>query len=97
MRLSRTRGFRTNIGNYESFDFSASVTLDHMDLGYTDEDRPDIAVLEEELTEAVMGILDRQLYAEIEEGRSISSADKSVLLDAFRPRSTRTRTRKRTT
>lgn len=38
MRVSRTRSLRVNMGNYgERYEFGASVTLDHADLGYDDE------------------------------------------------------------
>jgi len=38
MRLSKTRNFKLNMGNYESYQFSATPTVDHGDLGYTDEE-----------------------------------------------------------
>lgn len=38
MQISRSREFKANIDNYESFPVFVSVTVNHQDLGYTDEE-----------------------------------------------------------
>lgn len=97
MRISRTRHFKISMGNYESYDFGCTVTIDHSDLGYTDEDARDIDfyVLTSELSDKCMEVLNEQLAEEIKEAAQLTANEKSFLLSSFTSdsRST-TRTRK---
>jgi hypothetical protein len=84
------------MSQYEHFQFGCTVTLEHGDLGYTDEEAHDIPVdeLVQELTDKVMEILDRQLAGEIKEARELTTADQTVLLDSFTEHRSRTRKRR---
>lgn len=38
MRISTSRSLRINLPHYERFEFGGTATVDHLDLGYTDEE-----------------------------------------------------------
>lgn len=72
MNITRSRSFKANIGNYESFDVFVSVSVSHLDLGYTDDEwrdeqvtgNPEQAIADlRDLAEAEM---EKQLRLEIE-------------------------------
>lgn len=86
---------KINMGNYEAYEFGSTVTLDHNDLGFTEDevrllDTDDMA---RQLSEKCVQILAEQLALEIEDARELTDSDKSFLLDSFAPRRP-TRTRK---
>lgn len=74
MRLSRTRRFVANMGNYgERYEAGVTVTLDPSDLGYTDEEwaskaaaADDPHYLLDEFNEVADEMLDRVLQPEID-------------------------------
>lgn len=81
MRISRTRGFKLNLGNYESVDVSVSVTCDHNDLGIPDEElhKHDTDTLEEDLIHRVLTVLDLQLEAELREVSKLTKNPDSLV------------------
>lgn len=102
MRISRSRAFKVNLGNYESIDFHCSVTLEHGDLGYTDEERAMLcaakggrAKLTAELTDACLEIVNEQLTSEIRDARDLTEEDRSFLLRTVRDQRTTRRPRTR--
>lgn len=84
------------MGNYEHYEFGCVVTIDHSDLGYTNEEAQamDIDTLIDELTDKCMGVLNDQLVEEIREAKKLTDAEKSFVLDSFTSERTRTRRRK---
>lgn len=69
---------------YETYTFGAVVTLDHHDIGYSDDDllELDQEALQEvraELTDAVLEELEKQLIEEIEDSASITANRKSYI------------------
>lgn len=97
MRISRTRQFKANMSQYEHFQFGATVTLDHNDLGYTDDEarKMDHTDLAAEINEAVMTLLDNYLGTEIEEARELTQAEQTFLLDSFTNNNRRSRRNRR--
>ncbi len=83
MRISRTRGFKLNMGNYESYEFGASVTLDHNDLGLSDQEvlSTDSDWLATALTEKVIEILNHQLKDELREAAELTDRKSFILRD----------------
>lgn len=84
MRLSRSKHYKVNMGNYEHVEFGSSVTIDHTDLGFSDEEvakDPDGAM--KELKTACEDYLQDQLAEEIKDAADLTDAEKSMLLDAF--------------
>lgn len=92
MRISRTRAYRVDMPNYERTDFSVSATVDHLDLGYTDdewsrvmggpEDEADKAV--SDLERYCLKLLDRQMEKELAEAKRLCS-ERSFLYKPSRP------------
>jgi hypothetical protein len=93
VRISRTRHFKINLGNYESYEFGSSVTLEHGDIGLTDEEAHETppTKLAGMLTDACLGILNDQLAEEIEDARNMTKAEKTILIDSFAPKRRSTR------
>lgn len=88
MNINRTRQFRVDMGDYESYQFGASVTLGHGDLGYTDEDLVEMSdderkELQKELTRKILKVLDEQLIQEIKDSAELTENKKSFLLRSF--------------
>jgi hypothetical protein len=88
---------KVSMGNYEMYEFGSTVTVDHNDLGYTEDDVRGMGAdaLAKEITEKCMEILSDQLAVEIEDARQLTDAEKSFLLDSFTPRRPRSSTRTR--
>lgn len=86
MRISRTRSIKVNMGNYESFEFGASVTMDHNDLGYSDEEAREIDPkdLATDITDLVLEVLHDQLRLEVAEAAALTDEDKSFVLQNFK-------------
>lgn len=91
MRISRTRGFKISLGNYESVDVSVTVTCDHNDLGIPDEElhKHDSQEIEEQLALRVLEVLDPQLEAELREAAKLTKNPDSVV--AMKPTSRKAR------
>lgn len=88
MRISRTRSLRVNMGGYgEKYEFGASVTLDHTDVGWTDEDWCEhvrdvgATAASEEIEEVVMTILGNTLVGEMREALELKDPDEESFLD----------------
>lgn len=81
MKISRTRGFKISLGNYESVDTSVMVTLGHNDLGIPDEElhSHDSHEIETQLIERVLEILDSQLEAELREVAKLTRNPDSIV------------------
>jgi hypothetical protein len=73
------------MGNFESFEFGATVTMDHSDLGYTDQEAREIDPIDlaTDITELVMTVLTDLLRDEIVEAAGFTDEDKSFLLANF--------------
>lgn len=92
MRISLNRQLKVNLGNYESYTFGATVTLDHGDLGYTDtevqegvrtEGNEFLDTVVKEAQDKAEDVLDRLLIADITSSREITEEDRSIVLRAF--------------
>lgn len=96
MRLSRSRHFKISMGNYEMYEFGCVVTIDHSDLGYSDEEAREVGLDEliEQLTDKCMTVMNDQLAGEIRDASKLTSNDKSFLIESFAPSRSTTRTRK---
>ena len=94
MNISLSRRLKVNLGNYESFEFSAQSTVNHGDLGLTDTDvqegvkengdsfLDDLIVRAKARCEKTLDLL---LIADIETSRDLTEEDRSVVLRAFFP------------
>jgi hypothetical protein len=93
VRISVSRHLKVNLGNYESYDFGATATLGHGDMGYSDEEwaarvaeNPNISqTLVDGLQEMAEKILDQLLIADIESAQGITEEHRSVVLRSFAP------------
>lgn len=91
MRISQSRHIKVNLGNYESADFGGTVTIEHGDLGYTDEEvqqntRKDpswMDVLVKEMKNKAEEYLDLILIEDIKAYQGITEETRSILLRAF--------------
>lgn len=82
MQVSGTRKFVANLGNYgEKYEASRSVTMSHIDLGYTDEEwrehinkvGPEDAFLG--LADAVMNAVNDEISEELDEADRLRDPD----------------------
>lgn len=86
MRISRTRSLRIDMGHYERLEFGASYTVDHNDLGYTDEDAAAMAnedggrALFEELMEECERGLTQLLRQDVNDAAALTDEKKSFIL-----------------
>ena len=85
------------MGNYEHYEFGCVVTLNHCDLGYTDQEAQEVDTdtLATELSNKCMEVLNGQLEDEIREAQQLTDAEKSFVLESFTSRRPRTRRRER--
>jgi hypothetical protein len=91
MQVSGTRKFIANLGNYgEKYEASRSVTMSHMDLGYTDEEWlehvREVGTREafSELADTVMDEVNDEIADELEEADRLRDPDEDsfiMLLD----------------
>ncbi len=84
MRISRTRHIKANLGNYESFDFGATVTVDHNDLGISDEQLSKLSPEKHEelvnnLSEFCQATLEVLMEGEIKAAADMSMESKSIV------------------
>lgn len=92
MRISRTRSFRVELGNYEKADVSVSVTVDHFDLGYTDDEWRSVMAdggeaadrAEDELENLCLAMIDERMKKELASLEELADA-KSFLYKNSRP------------
>lgn len=90
MKITRTRMFRVNMGNWgEKYEFGSSVTVSHNDLGYSDEEWAEDAndegtreELVETLKEFAEEILAEQIREELEDARDNKSSDSDSFIDS---------------
>lgn len=91
MRISKTRHLKVNLGNYESADFGGTVTIEHGDLGLTDEevqtlvrgDESELDALVKRMNEKCEQYIDVLLVDDIQSCRDITEEDRSILIRAF--------------
>lgn len=89
MKITRTRMFKVNMGNWgEKYEFGASVTVSHADLGYSDEEWAEDAndestreELVESLKEFAEAILADQIREELEDAQDNKSSDSESFID----------------
>jgi hypothetical protein len=86
VRISRSRHLKVNMGHYEHFEFGATVTLDHSDLGLTDEDVAERGIDEvrEVLRHKVLEYLNDELRDDIREAAGLTDEEKSFVLANFK-------------
>ena len=102
MQVSGTRRFVANLGNYgEKYEASRSVTMHHVDLGYTDEEWreyvQEVGTHEAflELADAVMEEVNDEIADEIEEAdRLRDPSEDSFILRLDPPRKMNPNTKK---
>lgn len=95
MKISRTRSYKVNLGNYESAEYSATVSLEGADL--FDEDELAEMTPEElhkELTTFAEARLTEHLEPELRRAAEVSQAQSSILSE---PPARRERTTRRST
>lgn len=92
MNFSNSRRLKVNLGNYESYEFSAQATATHGDVGFTDEEivegvkknpkflQEDVIPLMRELVEETIDML---LIDDIKTSQGITEETRSVVLRAF--------------
>lgn len=88
MRISLTRQLKVNLGNYESYSFGATVTVDIGDVGTPEQDWPLLSPEDQnaqriEMHDLAEEWLDRLLIADIESAQGITEEDRSVVLRSF--------------
>lgn len=102
MQVSGTRKFVANLGNYgERYEASRSVTADHSDLGYTNDEwfehvqEVGSEAACEELADFVMEQVNAELEGELEEANALRDPEEdSFLLRIFPPKSKKRRSRR---
>lgn len=100
MQLTRERRFTIQMQQFETYQFGATVTMDHHDIGYSDEnlaecDMDELGTVRAELTEAVLKELDEQLLQEVKDSAEITKNRKSYILRFLGIEETPTRTRRK--
>lgn len=65
MKINRSRQFKINLANYESYSFGASVSVDHKDFGHSDEDVIDLSDDAQEILVNQMNVYCNVMLAEI--------------------------------
>jgi hypothetical protein len=101
MKFSATKHFRANMGNYgENYGASRTVTIDHQDLGYTDEYWRDFVEREgfeaglDLLREAVLDALEEEIQDEVDIANELRPEGEDSFLG---PKKRKRRTRGKTT
>ena len=102
MRLSRSRELTINMGNYgERYRAGATVTLDHQDLGYSDEEWAEKTAREgpkkcfEELHVTALDLVNEQLELEIIEAHRVRDSDEPSFIEDYDHPEAPTRKRRR--
>lgn len=87
MRITLSRSFRVNMGNYEHFEMFASVTMGHEDLGITTDEMATEAAkrpkyteeVYEELKDSINNKIDDLIKDDIDQAKELTVADNSFL------------------
>lgn len=91
MKLVRTKEYKLNMGNFESLQIGATVSIDILDL-YTEDEVADLTYEEQKaaLKKHAHEWLKEELDPELEEAAKLSQAEKSILPEpeVERPRRT---------
>lgn len=81
MKIGRRRGFKVNMGHYESYEFGVWVDVSHEELGFSHkqvvENRDEVA---QEMSAWIEQEMNRQLVEEVREAAELTDEDKSVVL-----------------
>ena len=92
MRISRTRQLTINMGNYgERYQAGATVTLDHQDLGYSNEQWAEVVQeegldsLHREMSKLALTLVNRDLEAEVSEVLAIRDPEEPSFIEAHEP------------
>lgn len=96
MKVTRTRSYKINMGNYESLELSGTVSIEDSDLWSEDEMEgmdPDDKI--KGLKEHAVRYLDQLLADELAEAAKTSEADASMLFDPEPPPRRTERARRR--
>lgn len=92
MNFSNSRRLKVNLGNYESYEFSAQATVNHGDVGYTDEEivegvKSDEKFLDKhvipKMRDRCEAVIDMLLIDDIKTSQGITEETRSVVLRAF--------------
>lgn len=81
MKITRSRSRRVNDGNYGYVEFFCSVTLDHQDLGYSDEEWLDL--VKEKGTRYCIDAITDKVTEEMEEAVSEEAAAALDMLSKY--------------
>lgn len=99
-RIRRHRELKVNMGDYESYTFGADVTLSHHDFGVTDDALAEMKddereELQEEITVAVLHMINDQLKTEVADATHLTNYQRSFLLNGLDDRRSSSRPRRR--
>jgi hypothetical protein len=92
MNFSNSRRLKVNLGNYESYEFSAQATVNHGDVGFTDQEivegvKEDPMFLRKEVIPLMRELCEEQLDAllidDIKTSQGITEETRSVVLRSF--------------
>lgn len=92
MNFSNSRRMKVNLGNYESYEFSAQVTVTHGDVGFTDVEivegvKADPEFLDTQviplMRERCDSLMDMLLIEDIKTSQQITEEQRSVVLRSF--------------
>lgn len=94
MNISLSRRLKVNLGNYESYEFSAQATVNHGDLGLTDVDVQEGVANEKKEDEFLDALIERMrvrcektldvlLIEDIKTAQGITEEVRSVVLRSF--------------
>lgn len=92
MNFSNSRRLKVNLGNYESYEFSAQATANHGDVGYTDDEivegvKSNPEFLQEEVIPKMRTLVDETidmlLIEDIKTSQEITEEQRSVVLRCF--------------
>lgn len=88
MKITRTRSYKINMGNYESLELSATVSVEDVDIYDEDEMPSDPDKVWAGIKEHAERYLEHALGDELAEAAKTSAADASMLFDQTPPRRT---------
>lgn len=92
MNFSNSRRLKVNLGNYESYEFSAQATVNHGDVGFTDDEivegvKKDEKFLDKhvipKMRDRCDSIIDMLLIDDIKTSQGITEEHRSVVLRCF--------------
>jgi hypothetical protein len=92
VNFSNSRRLKVNLGNYESYEFSAQATVNHGDVGYTDTEIVEgvkkhgdefLDAVIEKMRDRCDKTIDMLLIEDIRTSQGITEENRSVVLRAF--------------